>query len=85
MLVKDPQTGQIVIDKTPTKIRYLDTGKVKIGSAYIPKTSRMTRDEEIIQSAMLGFRVPSRFSVFMHWLYVVVVVVAICAVAIAAK
>lgn len=85
MLVNDPQTGQVVIDKRPTTVRYLDTGKVKIGCAYVPPPARMTRDEEIVQSSLLGYRVPSRFSIFLRLFYMVVVVVSILTIAIAAK
>lgn len=85
MLVKDPQTGQIVIDRTPTRIRYIDTGKVKIGCAYLPKPARMTRDEETIQSLMLGYKIPGRFGATLHWLYLALVLLAVFCVSAAAK
>jgi len=36
--------------------RHVDTGKVVIGSAYQRPTRSMDRDEEIIQSILLGIR-----------------------------
>lgn len=56
MLIKDHSTGVIRIDKSPTQIRYYDTGKVKIGCAYIPKPMPMTNESILIQGALLGYR-----------------------------
>lgn len=43
----------------PKQVVPYDTGKVKIGLLYTPKPPRMTRDEEIIQAALLGERLPT--------------------------
>ena len=56
MLIKVPATGKIVIKPQRETIRYVDTGKVKIGCAYVPKPIRMTYDEECVQDWLLGGR-----------------------------
>ena len=37
-----------------------NTGKVQIGLLYQPKAPELTESEEIVQAAMLGWRVASR-------------------------
>ena len=56
MLVKDPVTGEIRIEKPPLPVKYFETGKVKIGCAIAPKPPPMSADAEQIQSALLGIR-----------------------------
>ena len=56
MLVKDPTTGLMRIDKRPMHVRDIDTGKVKIGCAYIPKPMPMSYESMRIQAALLGVR-----------------------------
>ena len=56
MLLKDPLTGVTRIDKIPTQICYYDTGKVKIGCAYVPKPMPMNPDSIQIQEILLGHR-----------------------------
>lgn len=43
----------------PKQVVPYDTGKVKIGLLYTPKPPRMSRDEEIIQAALLGEKLPT--------------------------
>ena len=56
MLVKDPVTGEIRIEKPPLPVKYFETGKVKIGCAIAPKPPPMSADAEQIQGALLGIR-----------------------------
>jgi len=56
MLVKDPITGEIRIEKTTAPVKYFETGKVKIGCAIAPKPPPMSADAEQIQGALLGIR-----------------------------
>lgn len=56
MLVKDPTTGEIRIEKTTAPVKYLETGKVKIGCAIAPKPPALSADAEQIQGALLGLR-----------------------------
>ena len=53
MLIKDPHTGQIVLQPSRESIRYIDTGKVKIGCAYIPPPRPLTDSEERVQGWIL--------------------------------
>ena len=53
MLVKDHATGKIVIRPSRDAVRYVDTGKVKIGSAYTPPPRALNWDEERIQTSLL--------------------------------
>jgi hypothetical protein len=62
MLVKDDTTGCMRICPRPTQIRYIDTGKVKIGCAYIPKPMPMTNESIRIQAALLGQPPPALLS-----------------------
>lgn len=56
MLVKDPTTGLMRIDKdfTPSAPRFFDTGKVKIGCAFVRGPRAMGSEEEVIQAILLG-------------------------------
>jgi hypothetical protein len=63
MLVKDHATGQTRICSRPTHIRYIDTGKVKIGCAYIPDPMPMSVEAVRIQAALLGHRPPAVLSI----------------------
>jgi hypothetical protein len=38
--------------------KYLNTGKVLIGVAYVPRAREMTQGEELIQGALLGTNRP---------------------------
>jgi hypothetical protein len=51
--------------------KYYNTGKVLIGVQYTPKSNHvMSRDEERIQSALLGYSLVSlEVSVFIYALY----------------
>lgn len=53
MLIKDPLTGQIVIKPSRENVRYIDTGKVKIGCAYIPPPRSLTVSETQLQGWIL--------------------------------
>jgi hypothetical protein len=79
MLVKDPTTGQMRIDKsTLPPVKYLDTGKVKIGCAIAAKPMPLSCDAEQIQGALLG--IPSRmFSTLPYLTYYAVVITIITA------
>lgn len=63
--------------------RFVNTGKVLIGVQYLPRQRRvMSRDEEWLQSALLGLKVPSlRYNVTIYTLYVIGVMLLICALA----
>lgn len=54
MLIKDPTTGKIVIKPVRETLRYVDNGKVKIGSAYVCKPMRMSAEEIVLQDWLLG-------------------------------
>lgn len=54
MLIKDPTTGKIVIKPVRETIRYVDNGKVKIGSAYVPHPIHMSSEEIVLQDWILG-------------------------------
>ncbi len=78
MLVKDPVTGEIRIEKPPVPVKYFETGKVKIGCAIAPKPPAMSADAEQIQGALLG--IPSRmFSTRPYLTYYAVVITIITA------
>jgi hypothetical protein len=78
MLVKDPVTGEIRIEKPPVPVKYFETGKVKIGCAIAPKPPAMSADAEQIQGALLG--IPSRmFSTLPYLTYYAVVITIITA------
>lgn len=78
MLVKDPVTGEIRIDKPPVPVKYFETGKVKIGCAIAPKPPAMSADAEQIQGALLG--IPSRmFSTLPYLTYYAIVLTLIAA------
>ena len=53
MLTKDPRTGQIVIQPSRENVRYIDTGKVKIGCAYIRVCPALTDGECHLQGWIL--------------------------------
>jgi hypothetical protein len=78
MLVKDPITGQVRIEKTTAPVKYLETGKVKIGSALIPRLPAMSADAEQIQGALLGVRTRV-YSTLSYLTYYAVLAVIICA------
>ena len=42
--------------EAPKQVVPYDTGKVKIGLLYTPPRPQMSRDEEIIQAALLGIK-----------------------------
>jgi hypothetical protein len=71
MLLKDPLTGVTRIDKSPTQICYYDTGKVKIGCAYVPKPMPMHPDAVQIQGILLSHR-PLTLATFAVLAYLVV-------------
>jgi len=71
MLLKDPLTGVTRIDKGPTQMRCYDTGKVKIGCAYVPKPMPMPPDAVQIQGILLGHR-PLTLATFAVLAYLVV-------------
>lgn len=78
MLVKDPITGEIRIEKPPMPVKYFETGKVKIGCAIAPKPPAMSADAEQIQGALLG--IPSRmFSTLPYLTYYAAVLTLIAA------
>ena len=62
--------------------RYYNTGKVLIGVQHVPRQKRMmSKDEERIQSALLGQRVPILdYSVTVYVLYVVGLIMLIWAI-----
>ena len=70
MLLKDPLTGVTRIDKSPTQICYYDTGKVKIGCAYVPKPMPMHSDSVRIQGILLSHR-PLTLATFAVLAYIV--------------
>ena len=70
MLLKDPLTGVTRIDKSPTQICYYDTGKVKIGCAYVPKPMPMHPDAVRIQEILLSHR-PLTLATFAVLAYIV--------------
>ena len=63
--------------------RYYNTGKVLIGVQYVPRQKRMmSKDEERIQAAMLGLRVPIlHYDTTVYALYVIGLVMLALAVA----
>lgn len=67
--------------------RYHNTGKVLLGLQYIPRQRiKMSRDDEIIQSVLLGQRVPSfRYDLTVYVLYAIGVGTLIWAIAEALK
>jgi len=71
VLLKDPLTGVTRIDKSPTQICYYDTGKVKIGCAYVPKPMPMHPDAVQIQGILLSHR-PLTLATFAVLAYLVV-------------
>jgi len=78
MLVKDPVTGEIRIEKPPVPVKYFETGKVKIGCAIAAKPMPLSCDAEQIQGALLG--IPSRmFSTRPYLTYYAVVITIITA------
>jgi len=77
MLIKDETTGRMRICSRPTHIRYIDTGKVKIGCAYIPKPAPMTYEAVRIQGALLGIRPTLPVSINGLAMYAALAVVAI--------
>lgn len=54
MLVKDPDTGKIVIKPSREAVRYVQAGKMMIGIAHIPRPRALNWDEEQIQSRLLN-------------------------------
>lgn len=85
MLVKDPTTGLMRIDRDPVEVRYFDTGKVKIGIAYVPRPAAMTNEAVRMQGALLGVRPDFHSSRLGLFLYAVVLGICIWGVAAAAK
>ena len=63
--------------------RYHNTGKVLIGLQHIPRQrNKMSRDDEIIQSVLLGQRIPSfRYDFTIYVLYAIGVCTLIAALA----
>lgn len=62
--------------------RYYNTGKVLIGVQYVPKNHRiMSRDEELIQSVLLGQRLPMfRYDSTIYALYLIGLVMLMVAI-----
>ena len=75
-----------VYQKLAASGRYYNTGKVLIGLQYTPRQRRMmSRDEERIQSALLGRRIPLlQHDVTVYALYLIGVAMLVWAVAKAA-
>jgi hypothetical protein len=71
MLYTNPETKETKVLRIPHTIRYVDTGKVRIGSAYIAPPKRMTYDEEVMQRLLMGEPIPHRFSWTVYTLYVI--------------
>jgi len=85
MLVKDPTTGLMRIERGPIEAKYLDNGKVKIGVAYTPKPVPMSNESVRMQGVLLGIRpdfLSSRFALF---LYALLIGLCVWGVAAAAK
>lgn len=63
--------------------RFVNTGKVLIGLQYVPRQRRvMSRDEERLQTVLLGIKVPSlRYDTTIYALYLIGVMLLICALA----
>lgn len=63
--------------------RFVNTGKVLIGLQYVPRQRRvMSRDEERLQTVLLGIKVPSlRYDTTIYVLYLIGVMLLICALA----
>ncbi len=59
----------------PKQVVPYDTGKVKIGLLYTPPPPKMTRDDEVIQAALLGIKLTP--SIPWQWLGGVVFVVSL--------
>lgn len=85
MLIKDHETGRMRICSRPTGIRYIDTGKVKIGCAYIPKPMPMSYESMRIQGALLGIREPFHASIYCLALYAGVAVALVLVVSVVCK
>ena len=61
--------------ETPKQVVPYDTGKVKIGLLYQPPKPQMTRDEEVIQAALLGIKLTPHIP--WRWIGGVVFVLAV--------
>ncbi len=59
----------------PKQVVPYDTGKVKIGLLYTPPAPKMTRDDEVIQAALLGIKLTPHIP--WQWLGGVVFVVSL--------
>lgn len=72
-----------VYDRLAASGRYYNTGKVLIGLQYLPrKHYRMSRDEERIQSALLGHKLPFfQYDMTIYGLYLIGLVCLIAAIA----
>ena len=54
-MAKKPLTReQKVFNKLAATGKYVNTGKVLIGLAYVPRPARMSEDEEFLQNILLG-------------------------------
>lgn len=62
--------------------RYYNTGKVLIGVQHVPRQKRMmSKDEERLQTALLGQRLPLlRYDITLYALYVIGLVMLVSAV-----
>lgn len=76
-----------IYQKLASTGRYHNTGKVLIGVSYVPQKKRiMSRDEERLQSVLLGLKVPSlRYDITVYVLYAIGVFTLIWALAEAFK
>jgi hypothetical protein len=61
--------------EAPKRVTPYDTGKVKIGLLYAPPPPPMSRDEEVIQAALLGQPISSPIP--WRWLAGVVFIVSL--------
>lgn len=76
-MAKKPLTReQKVFNKLAATGRYVSTGKVLIGLSYVPKLLPMSRDEERMQSFLLGSYRPFMSGRAMVYTTVVLVVLA---------
>ena len=60
--------------EAPKQVVPYDTGKVKIGLLYTPPKPQMTRDEEVIQAALLGIKLTP----YIPWRWLGGVVFVVC-------